>query len=123
MNAPAPDARRRALRLGLRAETLCVWYLRVRGWGIVGRRLRTPVGEIDILARRGRVLAAIEVKARQSTAAAGEAVRAGQRARIARAAAWVAARRPELAELDLRFDAMLIAPGRLPVHVPDAWRT
>lgn len=101
---------------------LCVWYLRLRGYRILARRLRTPVGEIDILARRGAVLAAIEVKARDRLADAAEAVTPRQRRRVTRAAAWVLAGRPALADLSLRFDAMLVAPRRLPVHIPDAWR-
>jgi len=101
---------------------VCVWYLRLRGYRILARRLRTPVGEIDILARRGDVLAAIEVKARDRIADAAEAVTPRQRRRVARAAAWVLTGRPALADLALRFDAMLIAPRRLPVHIPDAWR-
>ena len=118
----ARDSRRAAWRYGRRAEMVCVWYLRLRGYRILARRLRTPVGEIDILARRGAVLAAIEVKARDRIADAAEAVTPRQRRRVASAAAWVRAGRPALADLALRFDAMLVAPRRLPVHIPDAWR-
>lgn len=115
-------ARRRAWRLGLRAETVCATVLRLRGYRIVERRLRSPVGEIDILARRGDVLAVIEVKARGDLAAAAEAVTARQRQRLVRAAGWILSIRPDLARLQVRFDVMLVAPWRLPRHVMDAWR-
>ncbi len=115
-------ARRRAWRRGLWAESACVFALMLRGYRILGRRLRSPVGEIDILARRGPVLAVIEVKARDDPDLAAEAVGARQRERLMRAAGWVVAGRPDLAALDLRFDVMLVAPWRLPRHVVDAWR-
>jgi putative endonuclease len=114
--------RRRAFRRGVVAELICLWHLRLRGWRILARRFRVPSGEIDLIARRGRVLAAIEVKARQSLALAGESITPVQRRRIARALDHFLATRPELQRLDLRFDVMLVAPGRLPRHVVDAWR-
>lgn len=88
----------------------------------MSRRLRTPVGEIDILARRGQVLAVIEVKARGDFASAAESVSDHQKRRLIRAAGWVVSGRPDLAALQLRFDVMLVAPWRLPKHVVDAWR-
>lgn len=96
--------------------------LRLRGYRIVSRRLRTPVGEIDLLARRGGVLAVIEVKARKDVATAAESVTERQKQRLIRAAGWVVSGRPDLAALELRFDVMLVAPWRLPVLVVDAWR-
>lgn len=115
-------ARRQAFRRGHAAEFLCLWHLRLRGYRILARRFRVPSGEIDLIARRGQVLAAIEVKARDSFAAAGEAVTPRQRRRIARALGHFIAQRPELAGLVLRFDVMLVAPRRLPRHLADAWR-
>jgi putative endonuclease len=116
------EQRRQALDRGRLAETLAVWLLRLKGYRILGRDLRLGVGEIDILARRGRVLAAIEVKRREELTQAGEAVTARQRARVTRALERVLAERPALAGLDLRFDAILVVPGRWPRHLPDAWR-
>jgi putative endonuclease len=84
--------------------------LAVRGYRVLARRLRYPVGEIDLVARRGGTLAVIEVKARRDTASAMEAVTPRQRRRIARAG------------LALRFDVMLVTPWRWPRHVTDAWR-
>jgi putative endonuclease len=96
--------------------------LRLRGYRVISRRLRTPVGEIDILARRGRTLAVIEVKARDDFASAAESVSDRQKQRLIRAAGWVVSGRPNLALLDTRFDVMLVAPRRLPRHIVDAWR-
>jgi putative endonuclease len=114
--------RRRAQRRGQRAELLCLWHLRLRGYRLVARRYRVPSGEIDLIVRRGRVLAAVEVKARDDDAAAGAAVLARQRRRIARALEHFLASRPDLAGLDPRFDVMLVVPRRLPRHLADAWR-
>lgn len=114
--------RQRAWRRGLWAETFCAIVLRLHGYRIVERRLRSPAGEIDILARRGDVLAVIEVKARGDFAAAAEATTARQKERLVRAAGWVLSTRPDLAALTVRFDVMLVAPWRLPRHVFDAWR-
>jgi putative endonuclease len=115
-------ARQRAQRQGRTAEWLCLWHLRLRGWRILARGWRCPAGEIDILARRGRVLAVIEVKSRGEFAAAASALAPRQRRRIARAAEAFVIQRPELAVLDLRFDLMLVAPRRLPRHWRGAWR-
>ncbi len=118
-----PERRRKAVRSGRRAEALAAWWLRLKGYRIEARGFRVPAGEIDLIARRGRVLALVEVKARRSLEAAGEAIAPRQRRRIARAAEAYLQRRPALANLELRFDAVLIVPGRLPRHLPDAWRS
>lgn len=120
--ARARPQRRRAERRGRWAERLCVWHLRLRGWRVLARGWRCPAGEIDILARRGDVLAVIEVKSRDSVAAAAQAVTPRQRRRIARAAETFLKTRPDLAALAVRFDVMLVAKHRLPVHWPAAWR-
>jgi putative endonuclease len=114
--------RQRAQRRGNFAELLCRWHLRLRGWRIVARDWRCPAGEIDILARRGGVLAIIEVKSRRDFADAAAAILPRQRRRIARATSAFLLMRPDLAELVLRFDVMLVAPARPPQHLPDAWR-
>lgn len=114
--------RHRAYRRGRWAEAACTASLLLRGYRILGRRLRSPVGEIDIVARRGPVLAIIEVKARPDAGTAAEAVTPRQRERLVRAAGWVVAARPDLAALDIRFDVMLVTPWRWPHHMVDAWR-
>lgn len=118
----ATAERQRAWRRGRSAETLAVWLLRLKGYRILARGLRLEVGEIDILARRGRTLVAVEVKRRGALADAAEAVGPRQRRRIARALAAYAARDQHLAGFDLRFDAVLLAAGGWPRHLPDAWR-
>jgi putative endonuclease len=115
-------ARQRAQRRGRLAEWLCLWHLRLRGWHVLARGWRCPSGEIDILARRGRVLAVIEVKSRGELATAAAALTPRQRRRIARAAEAFLLQRSDLAGLDLRFDLMLVAPLRLPRHWRGAWR-
>lgn len=127
MTRPPPEQRRknrrRAENWGRIAESLAIWRLRAAGWRILARDWRRPQGEIDIVARRGRVLAIIEVKARADLASAAYAVLPRQQRRIVRAAAAFVAGRPDLASLDLRFDAVLVAPWRLPRHIDDAWRS
>jgi putative endonuclease len=106
---------------GRRAEALGAWLLRLKGFAILARRLRLGPGEIDIVARRGRLVVFVEVKARADIDAAAAALRARQRARIARAARAFMAARPDLAGHAARFDAILVG-GFLPRHLPDAWR-
>jgi len=93
----------------------------LRGWRIVARDWRCPSGEIDIIARRGKVLAVIEVKTRGEIAAAAASVLPRQRRRVARAAAAFLSARPDVAALAPRFDVMLVAGLRLPRHLPNAW--
>jgi len=99
--------RRRAWRFGRTAEMVCAGVLRLKGYRILARDVRTPVGEIDIVARRGRVLAFVEVKARRS-ADGYDVIGSRQKNRILRAAEAFMSRRPALANLDVRFDVMLV---------------
>ncbi|HVA16069.1 MAG TPA: YraN family protein [Stellaceae bacterium] len=119
---PREKAHRNAERRGKSAELLCLWQLRLKGYRILARRYKTPVGEVDLIARRGGVLAAIEVKARGDFDRAGESLTPRQRRRITRALAHFLGRRPDLALLAARFDVMLVAPRRWPRHLVDAWR-
>jgi putative endonuclease len=112
---------RRAQRRGRLAEWLCCWHLRLRGWRVLARDWRCPAGEIDILARRGKVLAIIEVKSRGGVADAAMALSPRQRRRIGRAAQAFLQSRPDLAGLTLRFDVMLVARGHLPRHWRGVW--
>ena len=114
--------RRRAWHRGRRAEWLAACWLRFKGYRIIARGFRVGVGEIDLVARRGRVLALVEVKARARLAEAGESVSRRQRERISRAAKAFLQRHPHLGKLDPRFDVVLIAPGHWPRHIADAWR-
>ena len=120
--AGARDRRRAAARRGGRAETMAAWWLRLRGYRILARGFRAPVGEIDLIAKRGRVLAMVEVKARPTLDEARQAISPRQRDRIARAALAFVQRHPVLRRLNLRYDALLLVPGRWPRHIRDAWR-
>ncbi len=93
-------------------------WLWLHGWRILGYRLKTPAAEIDILARRGAVLAVVEVKARPTLEAALAALTPVQAERLRRAGTELAARRPDLAGLAVRLDLIAVAPGRAPRHVP-----
>jgi len=112
--------RQAAERRGRRAETIAAWYLRLKGWRILGRRVRTPSGEVDIVARRGRITAFVEVKARDSQAGLDWAV---DRNRLKRVAAAATLLEPRYARPggDVRIDLILIAPGRLPRHLANMW--
>ncbi|MGH6980898.1 MAG: YraN family protein [Stellaceae bacterium] len=116
------NARQRAERRGQRAELISVWLLRLKGYRILARRFRVPSGEIDLVARRGHVVVAVEVKARAALDDAAESILSQQRRRIARAFDHFLARRPDLARLDRRFDVVMIAPRRWPRHLTDAWQ-
>jgi putative endonuclease len=115
-------ARRAALRRGRWAERLAAWWLIAKGYRILARNQRTPFGEIDLIARRGKVVALVEVKARVSRTDALDALRPMQQQRIARAGAWYVARRPPLQGLDVRCDLVIVPAWRGPTHLPDAWR-
>ncbi len=115
------DGRARRGR-GLRAEGLALLALMLRGYRPVARNLKTPVGEIDLVVRRGRVLAVVEVKTRGTLADAAASIRPEQQARIRRSAEWLLNRRPDLAHLTIRFDAVLVLPRRWPKHLVDVDR-
>ena len=114
--------RQRRDATGRRAEIISAWLLRLKGYRILAQRFKTPVGEIDLIAKRASIIAFVEVKARPSAAAAMESVSARQRRRIARAALLFLQKRPDLAKLQIRFDVILVTPGKWPDHLVDAWR-
>lgn len=95
--------------------------LRLHGWQILARDFRTPVGEIDLIARRRGTIAFIEVKARAKDGST-EALTPRQRRRIVRAAEVFLGAYPHLLRLEARFDLMLVARRRLPRHLPAAFR-
>ena len=105
---------------GRQAERIAGWWLRLKGWRIVGRRMRTRAGEVDLVARKGAMLAFVEVKARSNAADLDLAIDERRLARVAAAAEilW-----HELAEPgdDMRIDVILLAPGRPPRHLANVW--
>lgn len=112
--------RQAAERRGRQAERIAGWWLRLKGWKIVGRRLRTQAGEVDLVARKDAMLAFVEVKARGSAA---ELDRAIDERRLARVAAAAEILWHDLAQPgdDMRIDVILLAPGRPPRHLANVW--
>ena len=117
----ADGRRRKSERLGHRAEHAAAWLLRLKGYRIIARRARTPQGEIDLIAARGRVIAFVEVKARSGHDVALEAVTKRQAKRIIRTAhAWLAGSGLG-AERDCRFDIITVSPYLWPKHLVNAF--
>ncbi|MFL6830103.1 MAG: YraN family protein [Sphingomicrobium sp.] len=112
--------RREAEKRGRGAETLACWYLRLHGWRILARRARVHGGEVDIVARRGRTLAFVEVKARADEAAAALALDEWRLRRVVTAAERLAPRYCREGD-DIRIDALLIVPRRWPRHLANVW--
>jgi putative endonuclease len=119
---PRPE-RQIAFQLGISAESRAAALLIAKGFRILARRWKSPLGEIDIVARRRQLLVFVEVKARADLDEAAFAVTPRQRQRIAAAAeAWLAAH-GDAGFRDIRFDAILVAPGKLPRHIQGAFET
>ena len=115
------QARVRAYRRGVFAETFVAFLLRLKGHRIVARRYKTPVGEIDLVALKGNRLAFIEVKRRKTTEDAAWTLPAKQRRRIVRAAQYWLAGHPDFAGHDLAFDVVLTAPWAWPRYIENAF--
>lgn len=111
-----------AERRGRRAEWLACAALQLKAYRILARNVRTPRGEIDIIARRAGVLAFIEVKARPTRRAAQEAVTQRSWLRIAASAEIWTARHMAGHTLDWRYDIVAVCPQKWPIHIRDAWR-
>jgi putative endonuclease len=120
-NRAATPFRKFAEGSGRRGETLAALFLNLKGYRIVARRVKTPVGEIDLIARRGRLTVFVEVKARSFSHQEAEALMAVNHRRITRAAQLWLSRRPELADADLRFDVIFLAPFAWPRHIVNAF--
>ena len=118
---PARPERIAAFRRGLSAESRAAMLLIAKGYRIAARRWKTPLGEIDIVARRRRALIFVEVKARVRVDDTAQAVTERGRRRIIAAAELWLAHHPDDAEREIRFDVILVAPGRIPQHIPDAF--
>lgn len=120
-NGEASLRRQRAYRKGHRSEWLAALALMVKGYRIVARRYRTPLGEIDLIARRGNLVAIVEVKARRTLAEAMEAVAHTSQRRIDGAATLWLSRQKDYTRLSLRYDLVAILPRRWPVHIKNAF--
>ena len=122
MRESATKPRQRAYRSGRGAEVMAAALLRLKGYRILARDYRAGVGELDIVARRGRLLAVVEVKRRRNLRHGLEAVTLRQQRRIARATEAFISRHAGLGDLDVRFDVIVVVPHRPPRHIMDAWR-
>src|SRR5436305_14997825 len=120
IQAPRPE-RQIAFRTGISAESRAAAFLLAKGFRILARRWKSPLGEIDIVARRRHLLVFVEVKARERLDDAAWSVTDRQRSRIVAAAEVYLARVPDESIRDIRFDAILVAPGRIPQHIPAAF--
>jgi putative endonuclease len=112
--------RRVAEAAGRRGERLAGWWLRLKGWQILDRRVRTPAGEVDLVAKRGALIAFVEVKTRASTAELDYAIDQRRLARVAAAAELLMPRYATNGE-DIRVDVILLTPGARPQHIENAW--
>lgn len=112
--------RQTAERRGRTAKSLAAWWLRLHGWRILAGRVRTRMGEVDLIAKRGRTIAFVEVKARTTQAALDLAIDRQRLSRVAAAANALAPRYAASGE-DIRIDVILLAPWRYPRHIVNAW--
>ena len=117
---PTTAARQAAEASGRRGERLAGWWLRLKGWSILDRRVRTPAGEVDIVARRGNLIAFVEVKTRRTAAELDFAIDERRLARVAAAAEYLMPTYAGPGD-DIRVDVILIAPGVPPRHIENAW--
>lgn len=113
--------RQRAERRGRAGEGKAALWLQMKGWRILARRRKTPLGEIDLIARRGNIVAFIEVKWRGDAAQLDHAIDEFRLQRVAAATEAVAHEYTQAGE-DVRVDVLLLAPGTLPRHIVNAWQ-
>lgn len=119
--SPSKANRRQAERVGRWAETLAALYLQAQFFRVVARRVKTPVGEIDLIVRRGDLTVFVEVKARARKADEAAAYESVNQARIVRAAEYFLAKNSHVAVTNMRFDVIFLAPWTWPRHVRDAF--
>ncbi len=112
--------RRLAEAVGRRGERLAAWWLRLKGWRVVAQRVRTPAGEVDLVAKRDGLVAFVEVKTRASAAELDFAIDERRLARVAAAAELLMPVYATAGE-DIRVDVILLAPGTRPRHIENAW--
>jgi putative endonuclease len=120
-----PTSRPAAARIaaeaaGRRGERIAAWWLRLKGWSILDRRVRTPAGEVDLVAKRGELVAFVEVKSRATAAELDHAIDRRRLARVAAAAEVLMPRYATQGE-DIRVDVILLAPRTAPRHIENAW--
>lgn len=113
--------RQAAEQRGRRGENFAAWWLRLHGWRVIGQRIKTPRGEIDLIARRGRVIAFVEVKWRSTPNQLDQSIDEYRLRRVAAAVEAVAHKFMRAGDT-ARIDVMLLAPRHLPRHITNAWQ-
>jgi len=113
--------RQQAEKQGREGETRAALWLQAKGWRILDKRVKTPRGEIDLIARRAGLIAFVEVKWRKKPADLDHAIDAHRLSRVAAAVECVAHEYATEGE-DIRVDVILLAPGTLPRHIANAWQ-
>lgn len=113
--------RAEAEQQGRRAEWLAAWWLRLQGWRILAQRVKLKAGEVDLIARKGRTVAFIEVKWRKSAGELGASIDAHRLRRVARAAEILAGKYAGPGD-DVRIDVILMAPRKWPRRIANAWQ-
>jgi putative endonuclease len=109
-----------AEKLGRRGETIAAWFLRLKGWRVVAARVKTPRGEVDLIARRGKTIAFVEVKARANVRDLATAIDAYRLRRVAAAAEILLPKYGKECE-NMQIDVIMVAPWRWPNHLPNVW--
>jgi putative endonuclease len=112
--------RSEAEKRGRRGEAIAAWFLRLQGWRIVGERVKTPRGEVDLIARRGKTVAFVEVKARTKRLDLATAIDAYRLRRVA-AAAEILLHKYGKGTENMQIDVILVAPWRWPHHLRNVW--
>ncbi len=118
----AAHSRQRAERKGRNAELIARLWLMIKGYRILNTRFKTKVGEIDIIAKKGKTIAIVEVKARKLETTALESINTKQRRRIERSTELWLKKSGYIHTISPRFDIIAIVPKRFPIHIKDAWR-
>ena len=116
----ATSDRKAAENRGREGERRAAWWLWLRGWRILDRRVRTPAGEVDLVVRKGNLVAFVEVKTRATDPELDFAIDERRLRRVAAAAEYLMSRYAGPGD-DIRVDVILIAPGKLPRHIENAW--
>jgi putative endonuclease len=109
-----------AEKLGRRGETIAAWFLRLKGWRVVAMRVKTPRGDVDLIARRGKTIAFVEVKARANVRDLATAIDAYRLRRVAAAAEILLPKYGKECE-NMQIDVIMVAPWRWPNHLPNVW--
>ena len=109
-----------AEKLGRRRENIAAWFLRLKGWRVVAARVKTPRGEVDLIARRGKTIAFVEVKARANVRDLATAIDAYRLRRVAAAAEILLPKYGKECE-NMQIDVIMVAPWRWPNHLPNVW--